>query len=302
MVKYTVFDIYTVSFGILIVVILIAIGIYNYVKTKSVTSLSICILTNLTLIFYTCQTLSIVFGRLKIAQNDASCELLEFFATGFYHWSKASLYGLFVKRLTVGFKGSIHEYSNKLIIYPLFLIVTLYVSFATYFDYFFVKSEWIENEFECNPQWPLWGVYLTLLIDFIFSIICVTLFVRPLCKLANYSNNELNEPKQALRIDFLVRKYCTLVCVAIASSLTMLLLAGAFSDGNSITDAIRRSIIMIDNLFNVVCMVLLSHKHNAIYRSLCPLCIPKKFKKHNNSKPTLGMTATKSVQSLTSSR
>ena len=127
-----------------------------------------------------------------------------------------------------------------------------------------------------EPEWALWGLLMTLSVDFIFSIICLILFIQPLYKLAQYAINI--EAEEARKFEFLVRKYCTLVCVAVISSLTMLFVAAAVDTSDEFQSTLLQSLIVFDNLINVICMFLLSHTHNRLYGNLCYVCIPNKMK------------------------
>lgn len=233
--------------------------------------------TYLGLLFYIFQTLTITIQPFEPARSDESCDIWEFFATAFYHWSKSCLYALFIARLQIGFSNSAHSYSKQKIIYPLYILLFIYVIVATIADYTDVHSTWNNETKSCEPEWAVWGLLLTVGCDLFFTIICLVLFTRPLCKLAEYSKQEKN-PGNARKFEVVVRKYSTLVSIAVISSIVMLFVAAGI-DSSDITQAtVLQTLIMMDNFINVCCMFLLSSTHNKLYGSLCKLCIPSKMR------------------------
>ena len=92
---------FIMSLGFLVTFILIGFGVYHglLLQQRKKTASSILeatakwqriatILAFLSLTFYILQTLSIATQPFEFARDDFSCDLWEFFATLFYHWSK----------------------------------------------------------------------------------------------------------------------------------------------------------------------------------------------------------------------
>eukprot|EP01084_Bolivina_argentea_P139428 245278_1 len=120
-------------------------------------------------------------------RNIISCKTIIIFMWLTLQYCRAFLYLVIITRINLAFHDSCYRYSNK-IIYTLYFSVLFYAIGFTYFDTYFPYHEMDGSYHEthiyplkfCNGIYNKRVVLVMLFFDFIFSIVCLYLFIKPL--------------------------------------------------------------------------------------------------------------------------
>ena len=116
----------------------------------------------------------------------------------------------------------------------------------------------------CITTYSTLLVLIGLFIDFIYSIYCLILFIRPLRKHAKLMVSQGENIDKATKYHHLIAKYTLLASIALISSQITLALAAL--TGYGLYWAI------LDNVINGYCVLMLKNIHKNIYFRLCGVC------------------------------
>jgi len=115
------------------------------------------------------------------------CGFIAPFSLMLWQIAKCSLYGLFIGRLFVGFRGSAYAYSTHWVIIPLYVILAMCLCADLTLVKLFVPGQWNPEAYRCNFTYPGWGVVAMAAIDVSLSVTCLILFIRRLITLQRRS-------------------------------------------------------------------------------------------------------------------
>ena len=183
-----------------------------------------------------------------------------------WHTAKCSIYNIYVLRMKVSFKGSAYEYSNN-VLYVLCILFNLYWVYAVFGDMteIYGSYEYIPSEdtYWCQFHFALWGMIVTGTIDTILSMICLSLFLKPLITVLRNSEGMKGNADSNELEDFII-KYFLLSLIAIASTgLWVLCVVLQTNFG---------AIVGVDSSLNALSVFLMFGAYKKYYFLLCTPC------------------------------
>eukprot|EP01084_Bolivina_argentea_P065265 118966_1 len=156
----------------------------------------LAIITNSAILLNLLHSISLTIMHFDLYPTDIIfCSWLNRINTFIYHCTRCSLYSLFILRVHISFQDSVYKYNVKLIIIPLFAIVIMWFIFAIMGDLFLeaIMGQYDTKTKMCEATFALYGILMSAFIDFMLSIISLTLFLRPLIKLNTVQNTYLSK-------------------------------------------------------------------------------------------------------------
>eukprot|EP01084_Bolivina_argentea_P187579 323073_1 len=194
--------------------------------------------------------------------TNISCDLIEIFSVFSYHLCKLSLYIVLILRIKVAFSESVYYDTIQKILYFLYMALLIYISLVLYGDFTAIKGDILytsTNMYYCLllPM-PTWGIAAFLILDIIVSFTCCAVFVYPLKKLLKSTN----ERSQQTYIE-IIRKHAILTSTAIISTFVFTFLNAVLSTG---------FVVLLDNVVNALCILLMSSWYSNLYDRLCCCC------------------------------
>eukprot|EP01084_Bolivina_argentea_P067844 123506_1 len=184
--------------------------------------------------------------------TDKDCRLKWNLMAFSVHLTKFNLYLLFITRIYNAFLDSAYGYSRRTLI-ALYIYIIVYLIIATFNDFYFLDGAMDETNHICEPIIPFVSMISTLFFDLSLSILSVFLFARPLYKLmrvASFSDH---------RFTNLIIKKCTLVSIALAS--TMIVVLVLFT-----TSVV---LLQIHDVINIVCIAMMAQVEHKLYEKTC---------------------------------
>eukprot|EP01084_Bolivina_argentea_P154240 268899_1 len=142
-------------------------------------------LTNISILAFLLHGSSVGLIRFNIyPSNDTFCIWMTRINIAIYHCSRCAFYALLITRIQISFKNSIYKYNIKLII-TLFIIIFIFflVAITSNLVLHQASAYYDEQNACCVAIYASWGIIVSGSFDFIYSIICLILFIRPLLKL-----------------------------------------------------------------------------------------------------------------------
>eukprot|EP01084_Bolivina_argentea_P308589 533651_1 len=142
------------------------------------------ILTNICIISFLIHAASVSLIRFNL-YPATFCPWVTRCTISVYHITRCTLYAILVIRIHIGFSNSMYSYSQKHIIYPLFILIILWFITALSFD---IISNVVNGKYNikyqtCSPIFKSYAVIVSGTFDVLFCTILLILFIRPLIKL-----------------------------------------------------------------------------------------------------------------------
>lgn len=215
--------------------------------------------------------------------DNLSCRVMLYLFGGLTHLARYVLYCLFVARLQIAYINSKYKYSLKKIIFPLYILIILWIAVVgiSLFSGLVQPTpetwlKWNPNEKRCDfdakkgsAQW------VSLPADLFFTTTCLILFVKPARLIVQHQNdyqeNSYNgQINVGTKFKLLTEKYCKLASIALISNI--ILHTVWFMTPEIKTDLVYAGLVLLamtDGAINVICMLLLTTKHDKLYDVLC---------------------------------
>eukprot|EP01084_Bolivina_argentea_P268142 455371_1 len=231
---------------------------------------------------YLTETASITAMKLDMNPEDAIlCGWWHRINVILYHITRYMLYALLILRLHISFNGSIFGYSVKFVILPLYITIIIFFISQLIADTFGVSGYYNEKRETCAPLFAFYVVAMSGCIDFIYSVLSLILFIRPLIYLnkieATMSQmpqiqdaNKTSDQCKKNTLDTnpfaeLIPRYALLVIISIGSTLILHFVILVYESSTDITNP-------LDNVINVWCVILINKANIPVYNKLCWCC------------------------------
>ena len=267
----------------IIILSILAIYTFNSIKLNKTTSsqksyIYLQIVTTLTLLLLSVTTVANIVSYLLIIPYTI-CQTYLYVVYMVYGGYKGGLYIIYVARLSIVYKGSTFEL-NKCTNRILWLICGQYFivwSLGNAWEMFEKKTyTYIEKYGICSFNGGLYGIIYFGLMEIIFPLFCLGLFIKPLIQLGKTHVDDT-----LFRLCF---KYTIITGSAVITSILSILIAVIFGVWVSVP---------MDYIVNAICIICYDKKYQSIYDKTCKRCETifamhrkqNKARKDENSKP-----------------
>lgn len=165
-------------------------------------------------------------------------------------------------RIKVAFSESQYHDTIQKVLYFLYVILIFYIGLTFYGDLTVIRGEILYTSpdmFYCllSPL-PTWGVASFLILDIIISFTCCAVFIYPLKKLLKLTRCNAHQNYVEL-----IRKYAILTTSAIVSTFVFVFFNTVLQMG---------FLVVMDNVINTLCILLMSSWYDPLYDKLCCCC------------------------------
>eukprot|EP01084_Bolivina_argentea_P080586 145956_1 len=245
------------------VVISIVFIVYTYKNvtnesTSGVTSGNTILqtITNITLfLLIGASTLNTIDYLAEISPKH--CELTLMLSFMFFGYYKGFLYIIYVGRLHLIYYDTIFEinrYLFKALVFMAGSYFLIYTFLVTYVIFVEEKYHYIEKYAFCTLNIPFYCLVYFGLMDVIFPLFCLYLFVKPIISFHNIED---------ITFKRLATKYTIITSFAVVSSILLIIVVAVF--GIWIPTP-------MDYIINCICIILYDSRYKSLYRFLCRHC------------------------------
>lgn len=189
-----------------------------------------------------------------------SCTVVRVSAAMLWHNGKTSMYFIFYSRLQLAFSDTYFEYSSKTMNSLLLLIWSLWLTFMIG-DILEVHGKDVYHEqydiHWCQQLVPRWGCIAVPVFDGFISLLCLYLFIAPLCKIMEYCNH-FDEQSVSVIIKY---TWLTFVCIITTTIVLILIIFKSWG-----------ILFTFDVIINSVSVMMMTKDYHKYYAFLCGHC------------------------------
>eukprot|EP01083_Nonionella_stella_P005670 16374_1 len=224
------------------------------------------------------------FNIWAVLPTSLSCDTIVFSLVWIYHLSKSFFYCVFITRLQVAFRASSFKYSTCTIV-SLYVFVVIYTIFVCIGTSFLIFGVWLHTPVAwCHIHThdttaSSIAIAVWIVMDVVISVILCGLFMRPIKRVLQLSDDQPNSRFAALYI-----KYGLLTYISIILNLVSLL----FYLFDHLTIMIE-----ITAAVNSICIILMYARYQSIFNYFCGcivVCCMRKKKRISNDVDTFNNT------------